>query len=204
MISVEEKLNHFSSNVLRKASLQREEMLEQMRKKEKGILEQKELEFLEEAYEKIQDSVASIQKEHMEQRARLQNECKTALLKERQKIFDSVFAEVEQRLSAFCQSGEYAAWLKEKAETACRDALEGDRICYIDRRDEAYRSQIQQAVGFAVELSDEELIGGCIVKNRSRNVIIDNSIRALLEEQKQEFVRTCGLGMNLLSEKSGE
>lgn len=204
MISVEEKLNHFSSNVLRKASLQREEMLEQMRKKEKGILEQKELEFLEEAYEKIQENVASIQKEHMEQRARLQNDCKTALLKERQEIFDSVFSEVEQKLSAFCQSGEYFAWLKKKAEQSFRDALEGDKICYIDRRDKAHRDSLQQSTGFVVELSDEDLVGGCIVKNRTLNVIVDNSIRALLEEQKQEFVRTSGLGINLLSEKSGE
>ena len=55
-----------------------------------------------------------------------------------------------------------------------------------------------------MELSDEDLVGGCIVKNRTLNVIVDNSIRALLEEQKQEFVRTSGLGINLLSEKSGE
>ena len=204
MISVEDKLNHFSSNVLRKASMQREEMLQKMGEKEKGILEKKELEFLQEAYERIQDSVSSIQKEHMEQRARLQNECKTALLKERQEIFDSVFSEVEKKLADFQKSGEYYSWLKKKAELSSRDALEGDKVCFLDQRDEQYQKKLEQDINCKVEISGEDFIGGCIVKNRTLNVVADNSIRTLLEEQKQEFVRMSGLNINLLSEKSGE
>ena len=55
---------------------------------------------------------------------------------------------------------------------------------YILQKDfEKYENQIKTEFNCNVDLTSEELIGGCIGENLSQNLLIDNSLKTLLTEE---------------------
>jgi len=198
MISVEEKLSNFSSKVLDKAKEKRVAMMEEFVKEQESLVEEKELEFLEQAYEKIQKNLLLLEKQQKEKQSKLQNDYRVQLLKTRQGIFDDIFSHVESKLQSFMSSDKYVDWLKTNIKEAISDAGDGEKTIFINKSDEKLVPQLSSEFSLDVQISDEDIIGGAKVFNKNRNIISDHSISIELETQKTEFVKNSGLNINLL------
>lgn len=199
MISTEEKLSMFSMKVLDNANQKRNAMLEEFKKGQEEMLQAKELEFLEEAYQRIQESISSIHKEQNEKEASIENEYRIQLLKTRQAIFDDVFQKVNEKLQNFMKSESYKTWLLDSVRRALDEVGESENIIYVNKSDEALVSLLESEFAPAkVEISSDDMIGGCKVYNKLHGMISDHSMANEIEHQKVAFVRNSGLNINLL------
>lgn len=198
MISVEEKLSNFSSKVLDKANNKRVALIDEFKKEQEVFTEEKELEFLEQAYEKIQRNLLLLEKEQKEKQSKLQNDYRVQLLKTRQGIFDDIFSHVESKLKSFMVDGAYVDWLKASIKAACADAGDGEKVVFINKSDEKLLKPLTDELSLNIQISNEDIIGGSKVFNKNRNIISDHSISMQLELQKVEFVKNSGLNINLL------
>lgn len=199
MENLTEKLNTFTSLVLKDASKKRDEMLEAVEKARKEKLTEKENEFLEEAYEEIQRSVTDAQKQSNEKVLHEELEAKKQLLLTREKIISEVMEAAADRLKAFAASDKYEAWLLDKTKKSLFEVGKGSKTVYISSDDLKYKDKIEQLEDgkITVEAAEERgFLGGVRVYNPDRRVAVDYSFGETLSEQKSAFLQSSGLSIN--------
>ncbi len=199
MDNMKEKLNTFTSLVLDDAGTQREKLMEKIQHKRDTMLNAKETEFLEEAYEIIQRSISDAKKTANEKVLHVELEARKQLLLTREKIINDVMEAASDKLKGFTKTDDYGKWLLGKIEKAIFEVGKGPKIVYISSDDIRFRDQIE-ALGdrdhskLSVEAADEkDFIGGTKVFNPARRVSVDYSFKEMLAEEKKTFLQRSGL-----------
>jgi vacuolar-type H+-ATPase subunit E/Vma4 len=200
MENLTEKLNTFTSLVIDDASKKREQMLEAVEKEHKERLTEKENEFLQEAYEEIQEAVSNARKSSNEKVLHEELEAKKKLLLTREKIISDVMASAEDKLKKFAESDNYEAWLTEKIKKALFELGKGSKTVYISPNDLKYKDKIEQLDDMAritVEAADDrDFLGGAKIYNTDRKIAVDYSFKEMLSEQKSLFLQNSGLTLS--------
>ena len=195
MGNIDDNLKKFSQHVVNEAISEREAMEQELKEKKAAALSQKEIEFLEVAYEKIQESISKAKIESNEAISNIRMECKKELILRREEMQKDVFAEVMGKLKEFVLSDGYEKWLVNNIKEAIDELGSGKKIIYINRTDEKYRSVI--AVTFAdcdvMIIKDNDIIGGAKVVNEDKKSVVDKSIKEKLEDEKNNFFTLCKL-----------
>ena len=190
---LEAKLNKFSSNVMNDAQKKLEELEAEIKSEKASKLESKYDEFLEDAYERIQDCISKIRKEDNERVRMAEFDAKKALLKKREEIIDDVFGEASRKLYEFKGSPEYGEWLKKRLKKAVLEAGEGKKQAYLTEADCAAVSG-ELPEGVAVEaVPEKEFWGGVRVRNLEKGIMVDYSFYELLQAQRADFLQNSGL-----------
>lgn len=200
MDNLTEKLNTFTSLVMEDASRKRDQMLEAVEREHKERLTEKENEFLQEAYEEIQQAVSDAKKHSNEKVLHEELESKKQLLLAREKIISEVMTDAEAKLKEFIAGGDYEAWLIDKIEKALFEVGKGSKTVYISPDDLKYKDKIQQLGDtgkITVEAaSDRDFLGGAKIYNTDRKIAVDYSFKEMLSEQKSIFLQSSGLTLN--------
>lgn len=172
---------------------------------EKILSEAKELE--EEAYNQIKaeakkDAEVLLAKELVEisssasVEASLSQEEKTKkLVNKRDEYVTNIFKEAKEKLVAFAASKDYQKYLVEHIEKIGKLYQMEDSTLELREEDMRYKDELVKAYGLnlEVEVSDKIKIGGFIIENKATNVVVDESLDAALENQKDWFYKTSGL-----------
>lgn len=103
------------------------------------------------------------------------------------RIREKVFAEVEEKLNAFKQSPDYFPYLCRKLEEAKRIASGREAVYLIDESDSALAGELSEKCGIPVTVSEESFLGGIRAVILSRNLLIDQSFRTSLDEEKTNY-----------------
>lgn len=203
MKNLDEALDRFSTVVLQKAFAVRDKMEQELEQKTQSALEKKELEYLEQAYHKIQNAKSRIIQEANETVSKVQLESKKALIRRRSEIVDAVFEEVNSKIKKFMETDAYYDWLCQRAKKAVAAVSEQNAliVVHVNQSDEKHVEKLKQDLqrndsAATLELSvvpEEEIIGGVIVYNKSRNVMLDCSIRESINNAKHDFLKHSGL-----------
>ncbi len=203
MKNIDENLDRFSKVVLEKAFAVRKELEESLKIRKKAVIESKEIMYLENAYKKIQQNKARIISETNEIISKKQLDYKKRLIVRRGEIVSEIFNEVIVKINDFIQSEEYYDWLLKKANTAVKSVFEnkGVVVVMLNKSDEKHierlKNDLRMQFRFGVieinAVQGEDIIGGVIVFNKSRNVLLDYSIKQSLENAKQDFLKKSGL-----------
>lgn len=200
MDNITEKLNTFTSLVLKDAEEKREKLIEKVEKEYSERLDERETELLENAYEHIQENIQTSKREANERVLHAQMDSKKQLILRREEIIDEVMKTVRAKLVEFTKSGEYEKWLIEKVEKALFEVGKGSKIVYISPEDIRLRDKIEQIPEMSrltVEASPErDFLGGAKVLNTDRKVSADYSFKEMLLEQKQAFLQSSGLSLD--------
>lgn len=194
-----EKLNTFTSLVLKDASKKRDEILETVERAHQEKLTKKENEFLEEAYEEIQRSVAQAQKHSNAMVLQEELEAKKKLLLTREKIIRDVMDAASDRLKEFAAGEKYEAWLLDKIKKSIFEVGKGSKIVYIAPNDLQYKEKIEELCDERITVTAAEehgFLGGAKVYNPDRRVAVDYSFCEMLSEQRSEFLQSSGLSIN--------
>lgn len=194
----DEKLEKFYNNVMKDALSKRDKLLSEIEEKKKLTMQQKELLYLEEAYNFIQKAKRSINKKSNDSISKAIMESKKALFQKREQIISSVFENVYKNVLDFTNSEKYKEFLFNKISAALSFVSDGEKIIYINKSDEKFLDEINKT--FCSEkikalISDNDFIGGCIVKNIDKNIIVDETISEKLNEQKGLFVEKSGINI---------
>ena len=200
MDNLTEKLNTFTSLVLKDAEQKRDKLLENVQKEYSERLDAKENELLQDAYENIQQNIQSARKGANERVLHAELDSKKRVILRREEIIDEVMKEARKRLVEFAESDKYEAWLLDKIEKALFEVGKGSKTIYISSDDLKLKEKIEQIPDMArltVEASPErDFIGGAKVFNTDRKVAVDYSFKEMLSEQKQVFLQSSGLAIS--------
>lgn len=200
MDNLTEKLNTFTSLVLKDAEQKRDKLLENVQKEYSERLDAKENELLQGAYENIQQNIQSARKGANERVLHAELDSKKRVILRREEIIDEVMKEARKRLVEFAESDKYEAWLLDKIEKALFEVGKGSKTIYISSDDLKLKEKIEQIPDMArltVEASPErDFIGGAKVFNTDRKVAVDYSFKEMLSEQKQVFLQSSGLAIS--------
>ena len=179
-----EKLNTFTSLVLKDAEQKREKLLENVQKEYSERIDAKENELLQGAYENIQQNIQSAQKSANERVLHAELDSKKKLIMRREEIIES---------------DKYEEWLLSKIEKALFEVGKGSKTIYISSDDIKLKEKIEQIPDtsrITVEASGEkDFLGGAKVLNTDRKVAVDYSFKEMLSEEKQKFLQSSGLAL---------
>ncbi|MDY3030372.1 MAG: V-type ATP synthase subunit E [Clostridia bacterium] len=198
MDNIREKLNTFTSLVLDDAGNKRDEMMQKVQEKHDTIVNAKENEYLEEAYETIQHSITEAKKAANEKILHVELETKKELLLKREHIIEEVMDGAKAKLKAYTKTDEYVEWLVEKTKKAIFEVGKGPKIVYISSDDLGCKDKIEalseDGTQITVEAAGEkDFLGGVKVSNPARRVSVDYSFKEMLAEEKKQFLRRSGL-----------
>ncbi len=194
-----EKINRFSNLVLDDAEHQKEELLTRIDEEKKSRLEDKENEYLAEAYDEIQEDIDNVRKENNTKILKAETDARRAVLLKREEIIAKVFDAVKSKLTDYMSTPEYGKWLIDTARAAMEETGKGTKLVYVSEDDMRFEKEIialGTESGFKVEVEavrDVDFLGGVKVFNRDRRVTADYSLGELLEEQRAEFLQTSKL-----------
>lgn len=195
-----EKLNTFTSLVLKDAQDKREKLLKSVEKEYSERLDEKENELLQSAYENIQHNIHEAHKEANERVLHAELDSKKQLILRREEIINEVIKLARDKIYEFIKSDEYEKWLVDKIEKALFEVGKGAKVVYISPDDLKFKEKIEQISEMSkltVEAAQEkDFIGGAKVLNTDRRVAVDYSFKEMLSEQKQIFLQSSGLALS--------
>ena len=194
-----EKLNTFTSLVLKDAEQKREKLLENVQKEYSERIDAKENELLQCAYENIQQNIQSAQKSANERVLHAELDSKKKLIMRREEIIDDVMKLSRAKIVEFIESDKYEEWLLSKIEKALFEVGKGSKTIYISSDDIKLKEKIEQIPDtsrITVEASGEkDFLGGAKILNTDRKVAVDYSFKEMLSEEKQKFLQSSGLAL---------
>ena len=195
-----EKLNTFTSLVLKDAEEKREQLLKSVEKEYTERIDEKETELLQGAYENIQQSIQDAHKSANERILHAEMDSKKKLILRREEIINEVMQLSKEKLVEFKKSAKYEKWLLDKIEKALFEVGKGSKIVYISPDDLKFKEKIEQIPEMSrltVEAASErDFIGGAKIYNKDRKVAVDYSFKEMLTEQKQKFLQSSGLALS--------
>lgn len=195
-----EKLNTFTSLVLKDAQEKREKLLENVEKEYAGKLDSRENELLQQAYENIQSNIHQAQKEANAQVLHAELDAKKKLILRREEIITEVMKLSRAKLVEFIESDKYEAWLLDKIEKSLFEVGKGTKVIFISPDDLKYKEKIEKIPEISkltVEASGEKnFLGGAKILNTDRKVSVDYSFKEMLAVQKHEFLHSSGLAIS--------
>lgn len=193
------KLDAFAGMVLKDATHKAGLLLNQAEIEKQQIVEDKEIAFLKGAYRNIQEAINRIEKENNTLYSAKLFEAKQLLFKKRQEIMDAVFDKVLSRLEEYHGSNEYGKKLKAFIEKGLETVGQGEIHVFVDNRDYALTGEVKDELNqsFIIEESEEPLLGGCLVVNRTSGLMADYSFISRLNQQRAAFLENSGMNVNL-------
>lgn len=198
MNKIEEKFNKFSYMVMKEADAKKNELISQAEKESTEAVAEKEILFLKKAYSRIHESLVKIEKEHNEEVSKAILASKQALFNRREEILQQVFSNVRKELEAFKSNEEYKSYMIKTILQAFEQIGQGEILIYSDSDDIPLIEEIRTKSGTIFELleSEEQLVGGCIICNKSKGLLYDYSFINGLDAERASFLENYGLSID--------
>lgn len=195
-----EKINTFTSLVLKDAEEKRNKLLENVEKEYTERIDAKETELLQEAYENIQQNLHDAQKDANARVLHAELDAKKKLILRREEIISEVMKAAKDKVVEFTKKSEYETWLISKIEKALFEVGKGNKTVYISSDDIRLKEKIENIADtgkITVEAaSEKDFIGGAKIINNDRKISVDYSFKEMLSEEKQKFLQSSGLALS--------
>jgi vacuolar-type H+-ATPase subunit E/Vma4 len=105
-----------------------------------------------------------------------------------QELKDKIFEEANNLLQEFMASEAYEDFLIRCIRKAMAFAPDESVTIYLNSSDEARRSDLEDATGAHLTISEEDFVGGIRAIIRSRNILIDHSFKTSLINEYDKFL----------------
>ena len=198
MSRIEEKLAHFADDVMSDVGEERRALVDELDEQLREQYAEKETEYLTLAYEIIQGALTGVEQKKKESLSRIIMGNRTKLFNKRNEILTSVYAKTTEKLMAFKKTDAYKDHLLSKIAHAKEVLGEGDIWVKLDYTDRELIGFLEKETGLNVTIESKKvrLIGGCIVQNRTSNMILDEAFSRRLDDAREAFVQQCQLEIN--------
>lgn len=195
----EKKLDKFSSAVLKDAQAQREKILKEIEEYRKSEMEKAEEEILHDAYVMIQNEIAAIRNSQSRKISLAELEGRRNLLLLREQLTQKVFDEAASRITDFTKTDEYKNYISGLVKKCCESIPDGNVVIEVKKDDLALSDILVKASGrnATVKESSNIVLGGVIVSNPEKGVVVDETLDLKLKNQKDWFVSESGLSIGM-------
>ena len=186
-MTTEEKLENFYNHSIESAKNEAERIVTEYQ----AALDQQFAEHQKRKKEQTEEELAAekenLKRENNKALSAEQLQIKRSLSAKSLEIEKKIFAEVEEKLKAFQKTPEYVEYLRVKIQKDLEFAKGGQILFYLDASDEGIREQVEQAAGVKIQISREKIIGGLLAAIEEKNILIDDSFRSMLAEERESF-----------------
>lgn len=198
MNKIEEKFNKFSYMVMKEADKRKKEMISQAEKDSAKMLSEKETLFLKKAYDHIHESLVEIEKDHNEEVSKAILDSKQTLFNRREEILQSVFLNVKKKLEEYKHSEDYKNFMIETIMKGLEEIGYGEIQIFVDSEDIPLVEEVRTKLRAIFDLSEskEQLLGGCMMCNKTKGIMYDYSFINRLDAEKSEFLGNYGLSID--------
>lgn len=190
------KLANFSVDIMTDVSREREIIEKEVNERLRKEYDQKENQFLDQAYDMIQKGLKKVDREKDEVISKTLMENRVKLLNKRKTIVDQVMEKAKERIREYTKTDAYKQQLIVRIKKHIEFMGDGNYIIYLNYKDKDLYQFIHDAFPFSkvfIEKRNIEMIGGVKVHNTSTNVYIDDSIIKRFEEEEENFMQYCGI-----------
>lgn len=198
MVTIEKKLEIFSKLLHRSMSDKFSDEMDKIRKSYETQLQSNKIEVDREAEELLNKSEKKAVSERTEMISKIRISVKKDYMAAKEKLFNVMMENLVNKIKIFTQSDDYGEYLialakKLYAEDPSPEALtiymtDSDREKYAESVKEEFSSSHQKEL--TVKVADDSIIGGFIAENTGRNIRINFSIKALLEDNRSYMMQT--------------
>ncbi|NLX64957.1 MAG: hypothetical protein GX022_09340 [Clostridiaceae bacterium] len=198
MAKIEEKLKKFSYMVMREANARKKELISRAEKESTGTIAERELQLLKKAYEQIHESLDIIERDCNEEVSKAILAGKQKLFNRREEIIQQVFSNVVEKLIAFKNTDEYKNYMIERILRSLEEIGPGEILIYADSDDLPLIEEIRKKTEnrFQLSESEEQLIGGFIICNKTKGLLYNYSFADGLNQEKASFLENYGLSFD--------
>lgn len=214
MVTIEQKLTLFSKLLNQDLKEENDKKLMALEKEyEKKIAENK-FEVNKECTEIIEQARrrAEIKKVELMSKGRLSSKKEMMIIKE--KMITQFMLELEKKVKAFVQTEAYKTYLETVInELESLKGQESHLVVYLTDSDYQYNQDFIRTafnnIGLDVqklkfEIDSKDIMGGMIIKDPVLNTRIDESIRTLINEQKDRIVERISIAIGEVGEVAHE
>lgn len=194
MITIEEKLNTFSKLVFEKEQKRADEKLKNIFDMNYKSIEEHKKEIEKKCKEIVDKKIkeGNMKKNEMVSKASLDARNKT-LVKKRL-MLKTLIDEVEDKAKIFVESSEYKSFLLNKLSEILSDVNKDDVLSiYLAEKDiDRFKKDVLQLIEYSVLdihkidiiPMDKDIVGGILMVNHKRGIQIDNTIKTMIEDNK--------------------
>ena len=195
MVTNEEKLSKFNQAIHHYAEEQRRKIEEEVERFKEKELSEAEDEVLREAYQLIQKEMAQMRNNITKEMAHREMDARRELLEKRQQIMESVFQQAGEKLKEFAASPDYPTWMERHCKEIAKTFVKPGTVLYLRSEDLSMKDALQKAFGAGCEFRADESIrlGGIRAQNLEMGLMADDTLDALLENQREWFEENSGL-----------
>jgi len=193
----EGKLAYFALDIMADVEVERREIIEDIEEELEKDYAQKEMMYLNDAYELIQATLNKIDQERIQLISKVTMEKRVKLLAKRNSYIQQMYNEAEEALVAFTKTDAYIPYLLDLIEQGKKELGEGEIVIYLGKPDESIGKVIKEKTGLEVIIESKKinLIGGCRLKNINQQIVMDASFARKLEEEREAFIHKCQLSI---------
>ena len=190
-MTTEEKLKHFLDITLKNANEKSEKSLTEYQKGLDQMFESYKEDELRKQSLKLKLSEENMEKEKNTEVAEQQVKLRRSLNDKQEKLRDMLFQGVQQRLEEYRKTDTYLDYLKAHIKKAMAfsqgEESEHGLEIYLDPGDADKKTDLEEAMGVAIRISEYPFGGGVRAVIRSRNMLMDQSFDSGVEEARNEF-----------------
>lgn len=128
-----------------------------------------------------------------------ESELRRMLLKNRQRNFNIIFKEAEERIRNFTKTPEYEKTLTIEFAKAVElfNVNTSNLTCKVMEKDIILAKKIFNMPNIEIMKTDTDFIGGFTLESSDSNIFVDCTLRTKLNEQMKEFYKTSGLTLEM-------
>lgn len=195
MQNKEQVFLYMKEEIERLAKREEEEILAQVQELEAQAYQQMEQEAKKDASSQLEKELVDISSNASIEASSNSEQRTKKLVEKRNQYVDAIFSEAKDKLVSFVATKEYPKYMVTRMKEVAKEYPMKDSILQLRKEDEAMKDALVKAYGNAltVEISKSITIGGFIIENKETSVVVDESLDAALENQKDWFYKTSGL-----------
>ena len=183
----DEKLENFLHMSVETAQQESQKALDEYQAQLDRSFEEHKAGRRQQAADAVRDEKVRAEREINRQLSSREIDIRQTIAQRQDELKTHLFERVAEKLQAFKGTKDYEDFLVRKINEAKKFAGKDEMTVYIDPSDAALADTLAKKTGVTPIISKEEFVGGMRAVIRSRNVLIDNSFKTLMADQRDSY-----------------
>lgn len=199
MSQYENELKRFENAILVRANKEKDAIINEIDQYKKAEYAKTREEILSSTAHNLKQELSDLELDYKTKLSKKTMEYHKDLINKRNELADKVFAEAKNYLINFASTDEYRVSLSNTAENLGKEYSFDGWVMMMMKKDEKIADKIAAAFGngCSILFSEDFSIGGFVLHNSEKNIIIDQSYSTLLENQRDWFAKNSGLSVTM-------
>ena len=191
MSDLDKKMMKMTESCNRCAQKEYEKLEEEFEEEIKSKIQTDIQEYHAESEQAFKKKLQKISKEYNAKVYEVTNQIKKTIHEKQESLFKQIKNDLKQKIIEFVDTEQYAQYLENNIREAMMLAKEEKNneitILLTERDCDRYQDKIMQLFQVEVASVGDEYIGGCICKNHTNHVYIDNTLKNSIEEEMERM-----------------